>query len=139
MKAIIEMFVTVVFLSLMVVIASQVIGSQLVINSAHTFHTNAVQKIEESDFDSGVIATCIQEAADKGYVLTVTYDRTNVIECTNCNSQWNIGEGVTCSNCGSSNVVTNYENTSGEVKLTYDVEIALLGISESGTLQSNAR
>lgn len=139
MKVIIETFVTIVFLSLTVVIAAQVISSQILINGASSFHTNAVQVIEESNFDSNVITVCVEEAQEKGYELTVSVDKSAMMVCSSCNSMWEIGEEVNCPNCQSSNVYVSQISSDGLVTLVYDVSISMLGIEKEGILQSNAR
>lgn len=139
MKVMIETFITVVFLSLIVVIGGQVIGAQISVNNATTFHSSAVQVMEESNFDETVIEEVIASASENGYELTVEVDQVSLIQCSNCNSQWELGGPVTCSHCGSTNVVTNYLTHDGVVTLNYDVDIALLNIHESGSITSYAR
>lgn len=139
MKVIIETFVTIIFLGLTVIIATQVIGSQITINGASSFHTNAVQVIEESNFDDAVIEECIEMANVRGYELVVDIEKSTVLICSECNSTWGVDESSCCVNCNSTNVYPSQVNSDGVVTLTYDVEIAMLGIKETGSLQSNAR
>ncbi len=139
MKLIIETFITVIFISLTVIIVSQVIYSQIIINRASSFHTNVVQVIEESDFDSNVISQCIEKAEENGYRLEVLYDKDSVMKCSACNSTWEIGEGTVCPSCNSANIYAKQVSSDGLVTLNYDVEIGILGIEKEGVLQSNAR
>lgn len=139
MRVIIETFITIIFLSLTVFVATQVIGAQIVINGANTFHTNAVQLIEESDFDSTVIAECISQAEAEGYILEVTVDKVSMFVCDSCNTMWEVGEVVQCENCKSSNVYEKQISSDGVVTLRYQVGISMLGIEQEGSLQSNAR
>ncbi len=128
-----------IFFSLIVVIVAQVIYSQIVINGASSFHTNAVQVIEESGFDSNVIEQCIEEAESKGYKLDVIYSKEEVLKCSACNSTWTVDEATNCPNCASANVYTEQKSSDGVVTLTYMVNVDMLGIEKEGSLQSNAR
>lgn len=139
MKLIVETFITVIFISLTVIIVSQVIYSQIIINRASSFHTNAIQVIEESDFDIDVISQCIEEAVENGYQLEVSYDKECVMKCSACNSSWQIGEETVCPNCNSTNIYAKQVSSEGLVTLNYDVKIGVLGIEKEGVLQSNAR
>ncbi len=139
MKMMIETFVSVIFISVLVVVVSQIICSQIAINSASSFHTNVVQVIEESDFDSEVIDFCIEQAFDKGYELEVAYNKSSTMQCSTCNSTWEVEEGAYCPNCNSTNVYEEHLSSDGIVTMTYKVELAMLGIEKEGSLQSNAR
>lgn len=139
MKLIIETFITVIFISMTVIIVSQVIYSQIIINRASSFHTNVVQVIEESDFESDVIDQCIEKAVENGYQLEVLYEKESVMKCSTCNSTWEIEGAVVCPNCNSTNIYKKQLSSEGVVTLNYDVKIGVLGIEKEGFLQSNAR
>lgn len=139
MKLIIETFVTVIFLSLTVIIAAQIISSQVAINGATTFHTNAVQVIEESNFDNTVIAMCKEEAIANGYVLDVSVEKETKLVCSACNTMWEVSETIICPTCESTSSYVKQVTSEGLISLTYDVSVPILGIEKEGTLQSNAR
>lgn len=139
MKMIIETFVTIIFLSIAVVLVSQVIGSQVTINQANDFHINAVQIIEESNFDNEVIEACISEAETLGYNLGVEVSYLNSQKCVACNHILEESEEGVCQVCGSENTYTYSVNKNGVVTLDYVVDMALLGISQEGYLEANAR
>ncbi len=139
MKMIIETFVTIIFLSIAVVLTTQVIGSQISINQANDFHVNAVQVIEESNFDSGVIEKCKEEAEALGYTLTVNVYQEARTQCAECNHIWGSETEGQCEICGSTYTFTNYLSSGGIVTLDYGVELAMLGISKVGYLEANAR
>lgn len=136
---IIETLVTIIFISLTVVIIAQIIAAQLAINGANTFHTNVVQAIEESDFESGVIETCILEAEQRGYDLDVSVDKYLRYSCGACNSTWELDDLAVCPNCQSTNIYEKQSNSDGIITLTYNIVIEMLGIEKVGSLQSNAR
>lgn len=139
MKMIIETFVTIIFLSIAVILVAQVIESQITINQANDFHMNAVQVIEESNFNSEVIQACITEAELLGYTLNVSVNQESVSRCTSCNSTWDLQENTECPVCGNTSAYMDYISNDGIVTLDYIVELPMLGISQEGTLEANAR
>lgn len=139
MKIIIETFVTIIFFTIVVVLTTQIIGSQITISNANSFHLNAVQAIEESDFNENIIATYISKGEELGYELEVNIANQVVKQCTSCNYSWEYDDTTRCPICGSSNLYTNYVSRGGEVILDYIVEVAVLGIVEEGQLEAYVR
>lgn len=139
MKIIIETFVTIIFLTIVVMLTTQIIGSQVSINNANSFHLNAVQAIEESNFDTAVITAYQAKAEEWGYELEVIVNHQVEKQCASCNYSWEDEEELQCPICGSSNLYMNYISRGGEVILNYKVEVAILGIAEDGKLEAYAR
>ncbi|MFI3173045.1 MAG: hypothetical protein R3Y58_11865 [Eubacteriales bacterium] len=139
MKIVIETFVTVVFLTIMVLIASQLIGTEIQISTAKEFHANVVQLLEESDFNTTIIETCTTKAQELGYELDIVVQKESKLQCASCNTQWNLGEGTICPTCSSSNIITNYVCHEGAVDMRYVVSLPLLGIEKTGSFESYAR
>ncbi|MFI3208297.1 MAG: hypothetical protein R3Y40_04110 [Eubacteriales bacterium] len=138
MKLIIETFVTIIFLTMAVFLATQIIGSQITINGANDFHVNVVQEIEESNFSESVIEACKAEAEELGYTLSVAIDSTSMYQCASCNNIWEEDQEV-CPLCGSEYTYINYTSHKGEVVLDYTVELAVLGVCQEGRLEANIR
>lgn len=75
---------------------------------ARTFHQDAIHEIEASNFDADVITKCKEDAAKKGYELSVTKD--SFYE----------------------------ENTKYKVNLKYNVKVYIIGVNTSHTLAGYA-
>lgn len=139
MKIIIETFVTVIFVTLSVLLTTQLIESQLAISAAKNFHTNVVQVVEESNFNESVIEECMIRALDEGYTLEVVLDYTETMQCLSCNSLWESNEEINCVTCGSQSIYTVSNKKQGQIILTYGVNLVLLDIEREGMIVANAR
>lgn len=140
MKIVIETFVTIFFITLTVFIATQVISSQIQVNNAKEFHYNAMKGMEDSGLDSAVVSEFITTASTLGYNMDVDINGHDVMRCNNCNTTFDVSSGVVvCGNCGSNKIFLEDGNKRGLVTLIYNVEIPLLGITESGRVEGYVR
>lgn len=74
MKNIIPMFTTILGVTIMTCIVICLITFQIQVTGAKNFHANCIDSIEASYGEPAVITSCINDAAEKGYTLTVTAD-----------------------------------------------------------------
>lgn len=139
MKMIIETFITILFLTVAVIVSTQLIGSQIIINNANDFLINAVQAIEESNFSGDVIMAYTEEAEKLGYTLEVIIEEEIALHCVSCNNMWTSNGEERCPECGSESIYSSNTGHEGEVTLEYNVDLAFLGISKVGKLEANAR
>lgn len=72
METVQKSFIGMLFLMLMCVALTGILGLQMWIGNAHRCHADAVAQIEDSNFNASVIDACIKEAAQKGYEMYVT-------------------------------------------------------------------
>ena len=111
MKHMIEAFSAIIFMSLMVFVSITIITADAEIVAAREYKADVIAEIENSNFNAGVINTCIAQAAAEGYQL----------EVTNC-------------------IFDSYNDiNTAEVILTYQYEMPLLGISVEKSTRGIAR
>ncbi len=77
MKQYIETFVDVIVILFITFISLQFIYANLQIQNAKNYHHNVITQIEASDCNQNVINQCSNEAAQKGYSLSVKNCTTN--------------------------------------------------------------
>lgn len=71
MKSIIPTYIIIIGFALITLVSSCLISFQLQVTTARNFHTNCVNRIQSSYYNTAVTNECIQKAADNGYTLTV--------------------------------------------------------------------
>ncbi len=71
MKGIVSQFILYFFLTLMSWIGISVLLQNRQYGSARDFYRMVVRQIENSDFDSSVLAECRKKAEDRGYQLEI--------------------------------------------------------------------
>lgn len=71
MKMIIEHFITFLLLLVFLWIGISYVMQNVIHTSARDYHGAVIKRIEDSNFTSGIIAECIQDAKEKGYHLIV--------------------------------------------------------------------
>lgn len=111
MKNIISAFTTLFVLVLNIFMCTQLLAAAGQTAAAREYRADVVAQIENSNFNPNVVAACIRQAAQEGYVLEVngsTYDGYGCIQ-------------------------------TAEVVLAYDYRLPLFGISETKTTRGIAR
>ncbi len=139
MKLVIETFITIFFITAIVFVSTQMLGAQIQVNAAEEFQNNIVKKIEESNFDDGVIASCVLQAEQEGYGLEVDVNKVDMLWCNSCNTKWELDNRVVCPTCGGSKIGITRVYHDGCVVLTYQVSAALFGFEQTGRIVSYAR
>lgn len=71
MRGVMSQFVLFFFLSLLLWISVTYISLNIKYCGAKEYHRRALQRIEDSYFEQSVIKSCINEAKNKGYYLSV--------------------------------------------------------------------
>lgn len=137
MKQIIESFVTVFLVILSVLIFVQFIGASMQIRGARQFHTACIGEIESSDFDTRVIEDCKEQARENGYTLEVVNQREEQLICAECNTVAEEGDAI-CAGCGG-NALVYLTGRLCEVKMNYEIEMALIHLKKGGVLYGYAR
>ena len=139
MKIAIETFVTMFFLSIVVIVITILIGSQITVNAATDFHAGIIQRIEDSNFQENVIRQCISLGKKNGYEIEVHINKKEFMQCSGCNYRWEISDVVNCPVCSSQNITLNHVQHEGIVETRYQVKIPILGVEREGVISSNAR
>lgn len=139
MRIAIETFVTMLFLSIVVIAITALIGSQIVVNTATDFHAGIIQRIEDSNFQENVIRQCISLGKENGYEIEVHANKKEFMQCSGCNYKWEVSNAVTCPICNSSNITLNHVQHEGTVETKYQIKIPILGVEREGVISSNAR
>lgn len=111
MKLIVEVYCGILIFLINVYTVLMVGTAELQVTVAKNYKAAVISEIENSNFNSHVIAGCVAEAADAGYTLEVT-------ACT---------------------YDAEHDIATAEVALTYEYRIPLLGITESRTTRGYAR
>lgn len=138
MRSLIEAFTTVLIAGIMVLLCGSFIWIQLETNNAKDLHSTYVSMIETSDFDTETINQCKTDAADKGYTLEVTDNSALKKKCATCNKILDPST-PTCSGCGGSKVFDYYEDRECVVKLTYTLDVPVIGLEREGVVNGYAR
>ncbi|MEF9916062.1 MAG: hypothetical protein RSD97_06440 [Lachnospiraceae bacterium] len=105
MKMSIEIFVSIIIITLTSLLGTCYITASLNIQNAQNYHATVLTEIEASDFSESVICSCIENALDNGYKKG---DGTSGLQVTKASVQEN--------------------QPVAEVILTYDYSIPLLNM-----------
>ena len=111
MKHVIEGFSVMFVLVLNLFLCTGMLGAAAKVAAAKEYKAAVVSEVENSNFNPRVVEACIQEAKEHGYVL----------EITDCQYKENSGRAM------------------AEVRLTYQYEIPILGVTEQKMTRGIAR
>ncbi len=140
MKIAIEMFVSIIFLTILILISTQLISAQLQIRNAKVFHLNVVKQIEASNYNAVTLDEMKKKAHLHGYSIEAEINRINKAKCNKCNSVWDVSSGRShCLNCESQDVIYTYTQYRGTINMSYDIELPTLSIEEKGFVSAVIR
>ena len=156
MKQIVETFVTIMLITVIVIVASQIIMVQVQISKAKELHATSIAQIEASNFNKETIAEIKEDLtnnADSNFdlfnedgegndgkeVLMVTEVTTPQKKCDNCMSVFSDVASSRCPSCGTGNLYTYKSDRYAIIELNYTVQIPLLKIQQDGVLTGYAR